>query len=346
MDPSISPTVSVIMPCRNEGPSIGASIESVLAQQDVIGDIEVLVADGMSDDGTRDILTNASTRDARVRLINNTGRIVSTGLNAAIRAARGEIIIRMDCHTEYAEDYIAQCVDTLSEVEADNVGGPALTRSRNYMGAANCLAYHSPFSVGGARFHDPSYEGYVDTVTYGCWKKSTLEKIGLFDEELVRNQDDELNLRITRSGGKIWQTPKIKSWYYPRSSLAALFKQYLQYGYWKVRVIQKHRLPASIRHLVPGGFVGALILLTALSLAVRPAGWILAALLALYAAANLTASLMTCAKLGNWKYLPVMPLVFGAYHFGYGSGFLAGLVDFVVLKNKGSKFFSSMTRGN
>ncbi|MDZ7831094.1 MAG: glycosyltransferase family 2 protein [Desulfobacterales bacterium] len=336
--------ISVIVPCRNEKSYIESALISIINQGGVDGTFEILVADGMSDDGTRTVLENIADRDSRIRVIDNPGKIVSTGLNAAIKAAKGEIIIRMDCHTEYAKDYIAQCMDALTQTGADNVGGPALTLAKSYMGVANTLAYHSPFSVGGAKFHDPDYEGYVDTVTYGCWKKTTLLKIDLFDEELVRNQDDELNLRIRRAGGKIWQTPKIRSWYYPRSSLKALFKQYMQYGYWKVRVIQKHKLPASFRHLIPGGFVVTLLILAVLSLFIQPAAWAFAVLLACYAIASFGASLITCRQPIHWQYLPVMPLVFGCYHFGYGIGFLRGVFDFVILRRRGTRSFSTLTR--
>ena len=236
------PLVSIVIPCRNEAGNIESCLRSVLNQEPVEGGFEVLVVDGMSDDGTRDIIQEmAREEDARVRLLDNPQRFQSFAINLGIKAARGQIIVRMDAHTEYASDYLRLCVQMLRENRADNVGGPARTKADSYMQRAIAAAYHSPFSVGGARFHNVDYEGYVDTVTYGCWYKETLLRLGLFDEELIRSQDDELNLRLIRSGGKIWQSPQIKSWYRPRASLKALFKQYEQYGYWKVRVIQKHK---------------------------------------------------------------------------------------------------------
>ena len=275
--PSIKPRVSIIIPCRNEAGAIEACLCSVLAQEVPQCVCEVIVADGMSDDGTREIverlqitvpLDHATTgpRDhatrvssqwsvvggpssavcgPSIRLIDNPGKIVSTGLNAAIRAARGEIIIRMDAHTEYAPDYIRRCVEALDATGADNVGGPWVAKGAGYSSRAVAAAFQSPFAVGGARSHAPDHEGPVDSVYLGCWRKETFERFGCFDEELVRNQDDEHNLRIIRGSGKIWQSPKIKSWYRPRGSLSALFRQYMQYGYWKVRMIQKHKLPAS-----------------------------------------------------------------------------------------------------
>lgn len=338
-------TVSVIVPCRNEVSQVASCLSSMLAQDLPGQQFEILVADGMSDDGTRELLEKIAATNKKVRIIDNPGRIVSCGLNAAIRAAKGLIIVRMDMHTEYAVDYIAECVKALEETGADNVGGPACTKAGSFMQKANCLAYHSPFSVGGARFHNIEYEGYVDTVTYGCWSRQKLLDLGMFDEDLVRNQDDELNLRIIRSGGKIWQSPKIRSWYYPRSSLLGLFRQYSQYGYWKVRVIQKHKIPASIRHLVPGSFVFLLMLLAVLSLFFSSARLCLIILICVYLSANLCASVITCRGKRNLKYLPIMPFVFASYHLGYGAGFLLGFLDFVVLRKGGRKSFGTLTRG-
>jgi len=338
------PSVSAIMPCRNEARYIQSVLNAILSQKEPPGGFEVVVADGMSDDGTRDILEQMSRTDPRIRIIENDGKIVSTGLNAAIRDARGEIIIRMDAHTEYAHNYIVRCLAILASSGADNVGGPWQARGRGYLQTAIACAFQSPFSSGGAGSHRASFEGPVDSVYLGCWRKETLTRLGLFDEELVRNQDDELNLRLNRAGGKIWQSPDIQSWYYPRSSLLMLFKQYMQYGYWKVRVIQKHRIPASIRHLVPGGFVATLLALVALAPFFVFARGLLAGALGLYLCANLVASLITCRRPSLWKHLPVMLPVFAAYHFGYGWGFLRGVIDFIVLRKHGRKTFEQITR--
>jgi len=294
-----------------------------------------------------------------LRVIDNPGRIASTGLNAAIRAAQGQIVIRMDAHTDYAPDYLHRCVCTLQTTGADNVGGPARTKAETYLERAIAAAYHSRFSVGGARFHDVNFEGPVDTVTYGCWQKELFDRVGYFDEELVRNQDDEHNLRIIRKGGRIWQSPAIKSWYRPRGSLKALFQQYMQYGYWKVRVVQKHKLPASWRHLVPGTFVLSLALLFLLSafcllLSAFSSGWwpdfcfqlsafCFVSLVSAYLLALLAASLHTAYRT-EWELLPVLPLVFGCYHFGYGYGFLRGAWDFFVRRKAPFRKFETLTR--
>ncbi len=222
---------SIVVPCRNEAAHIVRFLESVLAQELSGRSVEVVVADGLSDDGTRDVLADYCSRHAQLRVVDNPDRIVSTGLNLAIMSSQADVIVRMDVHTRYARDYVRQCLDELARRDAENVGGPARTETTGYLAGAIAAAYHSPFSCGGARFHDESHEGYVDTVPYGCWRKATLERLGMFDEALIRNQDDELNLRIIRNGGKIWQSPAIVSWYSPRPDLAKLFRQYFQYGF-------------------------------------------------------------------------------------------------------------------
>lgn len=340
---SPSPAVSLIIPCRNERDHIEICLRSILAQDAPPGGFEIIVADGMSDDGTREILARLTADSTPLRVIDNPGRIVSTGLNAAIREAQGDIIIRMDAHTAYAPDYLSQCVLVLHDTGADNVGGPARTTSSTYVQSVICAAYHSPFAVGTARFHNVGFEGYVDTVPYGCWPRAVFERIGYFDEELVRNQDDEFNLRLTRAGGTIWQSPRIQSWYEPRNSLFALFHQYTQYGYWKVRVIQKHKLPASLRHLVPGFFVLALLLLPLVGLWWPVAKWGWLGLVGLYLVSTLTASALTAARHG-WRLFPLLPVVFACYHFAYGYGFLRGLWDFVLWHRCPDKTYSEITR--
>ena len=334
--------LSLVIPCRQESKHIGTCLRSVLAFEPPPGGFEVIVADGMSDDGTREIVKRFAEEDSRVRLVDNPARVTPCGLNAGIRAARGEIIVRIDAHTEYAPDYICKCAEVLRETGASNVGGPWVARGKGYLQQCIAAAFNSPFAMGGARGHQKDYEGPVDTVYLGCWPRKVLEDLGMFDEEFVRNQDDELNLRLLRSGGTITQSPRIRSWYTPRSSLAALVKQYFQYGYWKVRVIQKHRRPASVRHLVPGSFAAALLLLlpaSAFSFAARIA---LALLAAAYLLVLIPASVVTAARAG-WKLLPVLPAVMACYHLGYGFGFLFGVWDFLICR-RGTGRLVALTR--
>ena len=339
------PMVSIVVPCRNERDHIESAIKSILTQEVPPGGFEVIVADGMSDDGTREILKKWVEQDSRLHLIDNPGGIVSSGLNAGIRKATGSIIMRMDVHTNYAPDYVRQAVRVLEETGADNVGGPWLARGRGRMGMAIAAAFQSPFACGGARGHDPNYSGPVDTVYLGCWRRKIFDRIGFFDEELVRNQDDEFNLRTVRSGGKVWQSATIRSWYYTRESLRHLFGQYLQYGYWKVRVIQKHRLPASLRHLVPPGFLLCLILLPILSLFWPTILWLWVGLIGFYVAINVLVSIWTAVS-DNWRGFPLLPLTFATFHFAYGWGFLRGFIDFIIFRRGSRRSYNVLTRAS
>ena len=334
MSQSGSVFVSVIVPCRNEIRAIRAFLDSLLSQE--LGDIEmeVLIADGMSDDGTRAILRDCEAKCASLRMLDNQEKIVSTGLNRAIREARGEIIIRMDAHSVYAPNYVRSCVEVLRETCADNVGGPARTLADGHLPQAIAHAFHTPFASGGARFRDPCYEGPVDTVTYGCWRKSTLEKVGMFDEQLVRSQDDELNMRIAATGGVIWQSPRIVSWYRPRTSLFGLFLQYFQYGFWKVAVIRKHRRFSRWRNLVPVACLLIGVLLPTCAAAADAAGFVRwrnvllagwAGLAALYFMASLACAVSVAVRKG-WSFLLSLPIVFATYHLAYALGFLLALL--------------------
>lgn len=339
---NVSPAVSIVIPCRNEARHIEDCLRAVLAFESPPGGYEVIVADGMSDDGTRKIVAEMATSEPRLRLIDNPEKTTPHALNAGIRAACGEIIVRIDAHSEYAPDYLVQCVLVLQETGADDVGGPWVARGRSYVQRCIAAAFNTPFAVGGARAHQADYEGPIDNVYLGCWRRELLERIGSFDEEFVRNQDDELCFRLQRMGAVIWQSPRIRSWYTPRSSLSGLFRQYFQYGYWKIRVIQKHGAPASFRHIVPGFFVITLLVLAPIAFFSVPVALALALLLAAYVIPLGVASVHAAAGAG-WELLPLFPLVFVCYHFGYGLGFLFGLWDFVVRRRTGR--FVALTRG-
>ena len=348
--------ISVIVPCRNEKRHIRELVDSILAQElDPAWELEVLVADGMSGDGTREALRECMSRAPNVRLIDNPGRIVSTGLNAAIQASSGDVIVRMDAHTTYASDYIRECVKALEKSGADNVGGPWVAQGRGCIGRAIAAAFQSRFCAGGGRAHDPDYEGEVDTVYLGCWPRAVFEKAGLFDPDLVRNQDDEFNFRLRRLGGRIWQSPGIRSSYMPRDSLAVLFRQYMQYGFWKVAVIRKHRALAAWRHAVPPLFVcsialGAVLTAVAASLGMpRAALWTgtaLGAELLLYALACAAAALPFARSL-DLPALLVLPAAMAIHHIAYGCGFVLGTLR-PVRRSKESeppgRLFTELTR--
>jgi len=346
--------ISVIVPCRNEKNHIRDFLDSVCRQElEPPWRIEVLIADGMSNDGTREILREYAGTCAQVRIIDNPGRITPTGLNAAIQAAGGSVIVRMDVHTTYARDYIRECIRALAESGADNVGGPWIAEGKGVMGRAIAAAFRSPLC--GGKAHDPGYQGEVDTVYLGCWPREVFDRVGLFDPGLVRNQDDEFNFRLRRQGGRVWQTPRVRSCYTPRASLGALFRQYMQYGFWKVAVIRKHKALAAWRHLLPAMFVSSILagVLLALIAAAAGAGAVAITAMAVLAA-ELLGYLAVCAAtsvtyargLGAIS-AAILPVVIGVYHFSYGLGFLAGAIQFIhpgPKKTAPSRVFSELTR--
>jgi glycosyltransferase involved in cell wall biosynthesis len=331
---SPQPFVSVIMPIRNEEDFIARTLGAVLAQDYPHDKMEVLIADGMSTDGTRAIIARlAAASDVAVHVLDNVARIVPTGLNLALERAKGEIIVRVDGHTIIAPDYVSACVFTLETMEADNVGGRMDAVADGPFGEAIALATSSPFGVGGARFHYAEKDVLVDTVYMGAWRREVFERIGLFDEELVRNQDDEFNYRLRAHQGKIVLSTTIRSEYHNRNSLRALWKQYFEYGYWKVRVMQKHRQQMRPRQYVPPAFVAVVLggaLFMPFSRALRRL-WL--ALLGVYALANAVASLWVASRKGIDSLLR-MPMTFATLHFAYGSGFLLGLIKFASRWNE------------
>jgi succinoglycan biosynthesis protein ExoA len=334
--------VSVIVPCRNEAAHVEAFLRSVLAQQLPPGAaLEVLVADGASDDGTRAVLEAWAAREPRVRLIDNPQRITSTALNGAIAAAQGDVIVRMDVHTSYAPDYIAQCLAALQRSGAANVGGPWRAQGQGGWGRAIAAAFQSRWVAGGARSRQLDHEGEVDTVYLGCWPRDSFQRFGLFDEALVRNQDDEHNLRIVRGGGRVWQSARIRSTYVPRDSLGALWRQWLQYGYWKPFVMKKHGQAAALRHRVPGLYVALLGAATLPALLGGPA-WPLGALVGLHVAVVLGLSLTVAAGAG-WTLLPRLPWVIATQQLAYGLGSLFGAWD-AWRHGQGRARFTKLTR--
>jgi succinoglycan biosynthesis protein ExoA len=321
-------TVSVVMPIRNEASFIRQSLGAVL-NQDYPGRLmEILVVDGMSTDNTREVVREVMAQHPNVHLVDNPGKIVPTGINLALATARGEIFVRVDGHCVIQPDYVRHCVEYLTNEEIDGVGGPMETIGETQTSQAIALAMSSPFGVGGSAFRTvKDRQMYVDTVAFPAYRRETIHKLGLFDEELVRNQDDEYNYRLREMGGRILMTPAIRSRYYSRGSISSLWKQYFQYGYWKVRVMQKHPRQMRFRQFVPPTFVASLVGLSLLSPVSGAARLVLGLAAGAYLAANLGAALLTARK-GGWRYLPYLPLAFGALHIAYGAGFLYGLAKF------------------
>lgn len=337
--------VSVIVPCRNERRHIVAFCLAVRSQQFAAGwAMQLLIADGMSDDGTRELLRSLCASDPQLQILDNPRGIVSTGLNIAIAQAHGEVIVRMDVHTAYAPDYIAECLAALQATGATCVGGPWRPVGEGWPQAAIALAFQSRFGSGGAASRRVDYSGPVDTVYLGAWRREDLLRLGGFDESLVRNQDDELNLRIVRSDGSVWQSATIRSSYAPRGSFAELFRQFHQYGYWKVPVIRKHRLPASPRHLAPFAFVvglGGLALLAPWSMLARAA---LVGVIGIYALTALVNGAALARAPHRLRDTVGIAAAIACMHLGYGLGFGRALVEVLLLKRTPGAAATRLTR--
>jgi succinoglycan biosynthesis protein ExoA len=316
------PLVSVVIPMRNEAAHISRCIDSVLAQDYPADRLEVIVVDGESDDRSMDVLRGYG---ERLRILRNPSRIVPTAMNIGIRAARGDLIARVDAHTLLDPDYIRIGVETVQRTAADNVGGPMRSVGGGAVGDAIALAMASRFGIG-AYFHFAAEDREVDTVYMGMYPRRVFERIGLFDEELVRNQDDELNYRLRKAGGRIFITTRMRSSYQNRQSLKTLWRQFFQYGEWKIRVLQKHPRQMSPRQFVPPMFV--LVVVTALLAPwLRAAGWLLVAAVGAYATALIAAG-CTVARQHGWRHFPLVVAAFAIMHLSWGSGFLVGAARF------------------
>ena len=317
------PLVSVIIPMRNEAAHIAACIDSVLAQDYPAGGLDVIVVDGDSNDGSAAVLRPYG---ARVRVLRNPARIVPTAMNIGIVAAQGQVIARVDAHTVIAPDYIRIGVETLQRTGADNVGGPMHAVGGGRWATAIALAMGSRFGIG-AYFHFGAAERDVGTVYMGMYPRHVLERIGLFDEELVRNQDDELNYRLRKAGGRVFFTPHMRSRYQNRQRVSALARQFFQYGLWKIRVLQKHPRQMSARHFVPPLFV-LTVATTALAVPWSAAAARLFVAVMVAYAATLAAAAAAVSRRHGWHHMGRLMAVFSIMHFSWGSGFLAGALRF------------------
>ncbi len=329
----LPPYVSIIVPCRNEVNFIAKFLDSLLANDYPKIKMEVLVVDGMSDDGTRDIIKSYMSQHGFISLINNEQRTTPVALNLGITHAKGEVVMRMDVHAEYPTNYVSGLLAVLDETGADNVGGLCHTVPANnsVIGKAIAIAMAHPFGVGNSYFRIGVVEPrWVDTVPFGCYRKEVFDRIGLFDEELIRNQDDELNLRLIKHGGKILLVPQIVSNYYARDSLRNLWRMYFQYGYFKPLVVRKIGGVLTFRQIVPGAFVLSLVLLTLLAPWSSKALLFDNILLSTYVAANLSASWVTAFRTKVPSAF-ALPFIFPVVHFAYGFGYLKGIYEFFLL---------------
>lgn len=313
------PTVSVVIPVRNEVDAIEAAIASALAQE-YDGGLEVVVADAMSTDGTREALAELSELDERVQLVDNPARTTPAGLNAAILASRGDVIVRCDAHAELPAGYVARAVAVLDEIGADNVGGIQDPQGRSTFSGAVASAMRSLLGAGGATYRLGREPGPAETVYLGVFRRDGLRRSGLFDESLLRNQDYELNHRIAAAGGLVYFDPQLRVTYQPRESWTGLWRQYWEYGTWKRVVARRHPESVRLRQLIPAAFVVGLGVSAVLALAghrrlgaVAPGAYGGAVLATAVSAARR-------AEPGAALLLVVLPIM----HVAWGTGFLFG----------------------
>ena len=326
--------VTVIMPCRDEMNYIAACLDSILANDYPKDLLEVLVIDGMSNDGTRAVIQRYCDKHSNIRMLDNPKQFVPSALNLAIREAKGDIIIRVDAHSHYDKDYIAKSVWALNTHKADNAGGIwiIVPRTDTLIGQSIVHVLHHPFGVGNAHYRlNPVKPKWVDTVFGGCYRRELFDRIGYFNEALRRGQDLEFNQRLKKAGGKILLDPEIVSHYYARSDLRSFIKHNWRNGMWAVLPFLYSRvIPVGWRHLVPFLFVSALLACSTAAL-VSPIGrWMLLALVGTYGTANILASMQVAMKERNPIFLLTMPAMFTAMHLSYGFGSLCGFIKMLA----------------
>ena len=319
---------SFILPILNEEVFISDTLTSILNQKKSNGwQFEILISDGGSTDGTLEIIKSFILNNPYIHLIDNQQKIVSTGFNLALNKAKGEIIVRVDGHCNIPKNYIEKCYNLLKEADADIVGGVIETISSGFIGRAISIVQSSWFGVGDVKFRNKysKKSRYVDTLAFGAHRREIFADIGGYDEEMVCNQDDEFNHRALQTGKKIWLDPTIRTKYFARSSFLKLFKQYFNYGYYKVRGIQKRGQLFSIRHIIPSIFIVSLIITLIIGLFLQSL-WISFSVGFLYLIFNLSASIFVSP---NFRSIHLISLAYWTLHLGYGLGFIWGFIRFI-----------------
>ena len=318
------PFVTIAMPCLNEERFIEACLAAVRAQDYPADRIEILVADGGSTDRTRAILEREAAADPRLRLLDNPERIQAPAMNKMIRAARGDVIVRMDVHSDYAGDYVRCCVEALDRTGAENVGGAARARAKTFFQKALCAALESPLGIGGSKYRQLDFEGFVESIFPGAFRREVFERIGLYDPHAITNEDAELNQRLIDSGGKIYLSRDIIVHYYPRESFKALARQYFKYGKGRARTLIKHGRFLSVRPAVPFLLTcgGAALLSTSAVQPFTPLAF------GAYAAGTFVEAVRVGRRAGVAA-IPVVWAIFPVLHVSHGIGFGTGLLAYL-----------------
>ncbi len=318
------PFVSVVMPLFNEGLFIARSLDQVLAQDYPAERIEIIVADGMSNDNTREIVAEYQRRYPQILMVDNPTRFRAAGLNLAIVKSKGDVIICVDGHCEVATDFVRQDVELLREhPEAWCVGGPIVHTGTNVFSKAVAIAMSHPFGVGTATHRFANFEGYGEGAAFAAFRRWVFDRIGFFDEVMVRTEDDELNYRMSQAGGKTYLSPRVQYKYYVRDTFQKLFQQYVQYSFWRIPVMRKHKRPTTVRQIVPPLFFLTMLVLLACGLALRQP-LVALALPVLYIGALLAIGILSIPKVGL-KVAALVPVAMATMHAAYALGIAYGL---------------------
>ena len=322
----MAPKVSVIVPCYNEQSTIRLLLEALCAQTFPRGDMEVIIADGMSQDGTRDAIAafQKDFPELEVRVVDNTRRNIPSGLNRAIEASRGDLIVRLDGHAKPYPDYVERCVHAHEEGRGDNVGGvweiqPGAT---TWIAKSIAAAAAHPIGVGDAMYRLAASASEVDTVPFGSYRRTLVERIGNYNESLLTNEDYEFNTRIRQANGRVWLDPSIRSVYFARSTLKELIRQYWRYGFWKWRMLLNFPGTVRWRQGLPPLFVLSLLVLLLVSIFFPPAWRLLLAEIILYFSVLLLAGIYAVIKQRKFYLLLGLPMAIAAMHIAWGSAFL------------------------
>jgi len=320
-----SPLVSVIIPCYNEEATIGGLLHAIHQQTLPTTDVEVVIADGMSTDRTRERIAGFQKAHPEliIKLVDNTKRIIPAALNLALENATGEFIVRMDGHTLPAADYLEKCIQALVAGKGENVGGVLEVKPGRdtWIAKSIALAAVHPLGVGDAHYRRATAATEADTVAFGSFRRSLVEKIGNFDETLLVNEDYEFNTRIRASGGRIWIDPGIRAVYYSRPDLKSLARQYFSYGYWKFKMLQRYPGTIRWRQALPPVFVFGLLMLLLLSAFWNFARIVFAAAIILYLFILIVGSIKPAIKTKQPLTIIGIPLAIATMHVSWGSGF-------------------------
>lgn len=325
-------SISIIIPCRNEEKYIGACLDSLIATDYPKEHLLILVCDGCSNDSTPEIVAEYERKYEYIKLLKNKMQTTPYGLNMGIQYKNSDICIILGAHSTVAQDFISEnCKALFSDTRIGCAGGILENSYENHRSKIIGFAMSNPFGVGNAYFRTGEKEGFVDTVAFGSYKQEVFQKIGYFDELLTRNQDDEFNFRLKKAGFEIFLTPKIKSFYVVRSNFKHLFRQYFQYGYWKVFVNKKHKMITSLRQMVPFLFTLFLIFGFLGSLFIQNFVYLYFSILFIYIVLG-----FIFAKKQSHSFSDCLQIIytFWILHISYGLGYIEGIFDFYICRKK------------